>query len=140
MATATSGRQSAFSPLPARPGGRYRQHSVREGHQQQTVQLSLQLDSRSPHVKWGYDLFRRAMNTVQMGSPSGSFSFTGQFTQNPAHAAGTGAGLADTLLGLDASASLSVWQETGTRRWEHGLYIQDDYRITNKLTLNLGVR
>jgi hypothetical protein len=92
------------------------------------------------NVTFGYDLFRRGMNTVQMGAPSGNFSFTGQFTQNPAHAAGTGAGLADALLGLDASGSLSVWQETGTRRWEHGLYVQDDYRITNKLTLNLGMR
>ena len=92
------------------------------------------------NVTFGYDLFRRGMNTVQMGSPSGQFSFTGQFTQNPAHAAGTGNGLADALLGLDASAALSIWQETGTRRWEHGLYINDDYRITNKLTLNLGLR
>ncbi|HTS75049.1 MAG TPA: TonB-dependent receptor [Bryobacteraceae bacterium] len=91
-------------------------------------------------IKWGYDLFRRGMNTVQMGAPSGSFSFTGQFTQNPASPSGTGSGLADTLLGLDASASLSVWQETGTRRWEHGMFVQDDYRITNKLTLNLGLR
>jgi hypothetical protein len=91
-------------------------------------------------VKWGYDLFRRGMNTVQMGDPSGAFTFSGVFTQNPASANGTGSGLADALLGLDASAALSVWQETGTRRWEHGMYIQDDYRITNRLTLNAGVR
>jgi len=91
-------------------------------------------------VKWGYDLFRRAMNTVQMGSPSGNFSFSGQWTQNPASPGGTGVGLADALLGLDASASMSIWQETGTRRWEHGLYVQDDYRVNNKLTLNLGIR
>jgi hypothetical protein len=82
-------------------------------------------------IKFGYDLYRRAMNTVQMGSPSGSFSFNGTYS---------GAGLSDALLGLDASASLSVWQETGTRRWEHALYVQDDYRVTNKLTVNGGVR
>ena len=91
-------------------------------------------------VKWGYDVFKRGMNTVQAGSPSGNFAFNGQFTQNPASAAGTGSGMADALLGLDSSGTLSVWQEVGTKRWEHGLYLQDDYRITNKLTVNLGVR
>ncbi|HYA17329.1 MAG TPA: TonB-dependent receptor [Bryobacteraceae bacterium] len=91
------------------------------------------------NIKWGYDLFRRGMNTFQ-DSPSGSFSFTGQFTQNPAAAAGTGSGLADALLGLDASGSLSIQQLNGQRRWEHGAYVQDDYRVTNTLTLNMGLR
>ena len=90
-------------------------------------------------IKWGYDMFRRGMNTVQ-SSPSGSFSFTGQFTQNPAKPAGTGSGLADALLGLNASGNLSIWQLVGTRRWEHALYVQDDYRVSNKLTLNAGLR
>ena len=91
-------------------------------------------------LKWGYDLFRRGMNTVQMGSPSGNFVFNGQWTQNPAASARTGAGLADTLLGLDASASMSIWQEVGNRRWENALYVQDDYRISNTVTINAGVR
>ncbi len=89
-------------------------------------------------VKWGYDLFRRGMNFLQVGD--GAFTFSGQFTQNPASAAGTGSGPADALLGLDSAASLALAPETGTRRWEHGLYLQDDYRITKKLTVNYGVR
>jgi hypothetical protein len=90
-------------------------------------------------LKWGYDLFRRGMNTEQV-SPSGSFSFNGQWTQNPASPSGTGIGLADALLGLDASRSLSILQIVGNRRWEHALFLQEDYRLTNAVTLNAGLR
>ena len=105
-------------------------------------QYSVHFNSiRDKHsLKYGYDIFRRGMNTVQMGSPSGNFVFNGQWTQNPASPNRTGIGLADVLLGLDASASMSIWQEVGNRRWEHALYLQDDYRVSNSVTINAGVR
>ena len=70
----------------------------------------------------------------------GTFSFTGAFSQNPLKRSGSGSGMADLLLGIPASAGLSNLT-TGDLRYKNwGAYIQDDWKITNKLTLNLGLR
>jgi hypothetical protein len=90
--------------------------------------------------KFGHELLRRQFNQYSPTTPEGSFTFAGQFTQNPAKAAGTGNGVADLLLGLDSAASLSIEQEAGLRRWENSWFAQDDVRLTRKLTLNLGIR
>ncbi len=44
---------------------------------QTSYHLTKNLDKHT--IKWGYDIFRRTMNTVQPGTPSGSFSFPGGF-------------------------------------------------------------
>jgi len=70
----------------------------------------------------------------------GSFNFSGGFTQNPLARSGSGSGLADFLLGIPASAVLSNGL-TGDIRYHYlAGYIQDDWRVNDKLTLNLGVR
>ena len=46
------------------------------------------------------------MNTVQMGSPRATSFSPDNSLRIPRTPAGTGAGMADALLGLDASASL----------------------------------
>jgi Carboxypeptidase regulatory-like domain len=89
---------------------------------------------------FGYELLRRQFNHYSPTNPEGSFSFNGQFTQNPASAGGTGNALADMLLGLESSAALSIQPETGLRRWEQSWFAQDDIRVTSKLTLNVGIR
>jgi hypothetical protein len=91
-------------------------------------------------LKFGYDLLRRQMNQSSAANPEGNFTFNGQFTQNPARAAGTGSGLADMLLGLLNSATLDIEPIFGHRRWEHSWFINDDYRVSRKLTLNIGLR
>ena len=83
---------------------------------------------------------RRDLNAYAPNTGMGAFTITGQFTQNPQTAARTGSALADLLLGLDSTAKLSIWQEFGVRRWENPLFINDDFRVTQRLTLNLGLR
>ena len=69
----------------------------------------------------------------------GSFDFNGQFTsRTPGQ--GTGNAVADLLLGLTSSASLTT-QLVGTFLVDYyGGYFNDSWRISPKLTINLGLR
>ena len=70
----------------------------------------------------------------------GSYTFSGAFTQNPQRTAGTGLGIADFLLGVPSSSSLSNQLSGDIRYGYYGGFVQDDWKVTPKLTLNLGVR
>lgn len=91
-------------------------------------------------IRLGYELLRRQLNQFSPAAPQGTFSFNGQFTQNPTRAAGTGSGLADLLLGLQNSSRVDIEAVYGQRRWEHFWYINDDIRLTSRLTMNIGLR
>jgi hypothetical protein len=73
-------------------------------------------------------------------SARGSFSFTGAFTDNPQSTGNTGSGLADFLVGIPATSSLSNLLVGDLRYNYWGAFIQDDWKVTPKLTLNLGIR
>lgn len=65
-------------------------------------------------------------------SPEGNFGFNGSFT---------GYDFADFLLGLSSSYGESALEDT--RHWNSvswAAYVQDDWRATHRLTLNLGLR
>jgi hypothetical protein len=53
---------------------------------------------------------------------------------------GTGNVTADFLLGLVSTGSQDSPSHKIDNGWYYGLFFQDDWRITNRLTLNLGVR
>ena len=73
-------------------------------------------------------------------SARGSFNFSGAFTNNPTATANSGSGFADFLLGLPASSSLSTLLIGDLRYKYGGFFIQDDWKVTAKLTVNLGAR
>jgi hypothetical protein len=90
----------------------------------------------------GFQAFRYRTNIFYPGNEgvAGQFGFTGQFTGNGS-AAATGLGAADFLLGLPTT--LGVGANAGNRYLNNSLfaaYGQDNWRMTDRLTLNLGLR
>jgi hypothetical protein len=92
-------------------------------------------------IQMGGDFTRLQYNVLQTLNFRGSMSFTTAYTSNPASPTGTGLGLGDLLLGKPISATLQFQNGTrGLRRSDVSVFAQDDYKVTDKLTLNLGIR
>jgi hypothetical protein len=92
-------------------------------------------------LKMGPQLRWSQFNLFQIGQPRGAFGFTGEFTSDsPTSGDGSGNGLADMLLGLPTSSTISTLTYFGNRQQTYGGFIQDDYQVSRTLTLNLGVR
>ena len=112
------------------------------GGQTKTYQVSDNLitTSGNHYFKTGVDIRHMRFNELAGFGSRGSFGFNGQFTQLPG-VAGTGSPFADFLLGFSNSASgLTGETESKLRGTIYALYFQDDWRVSRKLTLNLGVR
>ncbi len=100
--------------------------------------LSMVHDRHS--LKFGMDFGRQQRNFFQDQEPRGWFTFSGQYSSDLATGAG-GNGLADLLLGLPISSYQDAFVgEDPTRYWDLAEFVQDDFRATPSLTLNLGLR
>lgn len=70
----------------------------------------------------------------------GLFEFSGVYTQDPQSRGNTGNPLGDFLLGLAGNGIISTTQIGTLKHRAYQFYIQDDWKVTPKLTLNLGAR
>jgi hypothetical protein len=80
-------------------------------------------------------------NLLQIGQPRGNLSFSGQFTSDAGSLGdGSGNGLADMLLGTPVTSIISTVTYFGNRQHTYGAFVEDNYKATSKLTLDLGLR
>jgi Carboxypeptidase regulatory-like domain/TonB dependent receptor len=92
-------------------------------------------------VKFGGEILQVQYNRYEAPSSLANFQFTNGFTTRTTNNDGTGDALASMLLALPATANRSVGpSRIDGRQWTYSAYIQDDFRIVPKLTLNLGLR
>jgi hypothetical protein len=90
-------------------------------------------------IKFGAVYFRDRFNGHTSNFPRGTYDFNGQYTSQ----IGTTptAGLADFALGAtDAIERTEQFGYFGERRWRLGSFIQDEWRVNNRLTVTYGLR
>lgn len=93
-------------------------------------------------VKSGFQLRKNQFNVFNPGGNfAGIYNFNGQLSSpqraagNPVHA------MSDFLLGLVKTANYDLPQPmTGRRNTNLGIFVQDDWKVSRKLTVNAGVR
>ena len=92
------------------------------------------------NYKAGFELRKYYLNN-RAKSGSGDFNFNPQQTELPGFAASTGHAFASFLLGAVQSASRGVAVANfGYRVTQPSFYFSDDWKVNQKLTLNLGLR
>lgn len=93
------------------------------------------------NLKVGAEFRRYRYNTFEPGSLGGSFSFSDRETSLPGFTSDTGIPFASFILGAVDSGSRAVYTtEPGYRSGSLDMFIQDNWKVTSKLTLNLGLR
>jgi hypothetical protein len=99
----------------------------------------------SHSLKTGTDIRLQRLDALQPPSPTGNFQFTNIFTAGLSAAgtpvANTGNGFASFLAGPVTRFTIDAQSEVlGPRATIAEFFLQDDWRASRRLTVNLGVR
>ena len=82
-------------------------------------------------LKFGFDWMSRRFAFFSPGAPTGQLTFSGIYS---------GFGLGDFLLGNPITSRLDVSSFFNLHRFYASWFVQDNWRVNSKLTINMGLR
>jgi hypothetical protein len=92
-------------------------------------------------IRWGVDLRRNMEDLYTVNAHTAGYFEFNQTLTGSADVPGSGLGSASMLLGQPSYFSRGIFNFIPhERQWRDGLYIQDIWRVTPKLTANFGLR
>ena len=104
-------------------------HSIKVGYQYLYVRTEI-LDTNPLYGQDTYSGGFSKPTCAQLGQPTGC----------TVPSDSTSYSLADFMFGLPNQINLGSYTIINLRQFVHSLYVQDDYRVSTKLTLNIGLR
>ncbi len=132
--------------LPAFTISGYTQLGDNSTYPENSHTATFQLDSTltriqgSHTIKFGALFLRHRFNGFSAFPTRGTFDFNGQFTRQIGSTSSQSA-LADFALGATDAASRNILNGTfGMRMWQFAPFVQDTWRATERLTIDLGFR
>jgi hypothetical protein len=92
-------------------------------------------------IKFGGALLRYQLNYLESNLSRGQYNYTGVFTSADGSGTGSGDPLADFLLGFPQTSTRTVGSgQAYLRQSVYAAFVQDDWRISPRLTVNFGAR
>jgi len=90
-------------------------------------------------LKFGVNFQRINTSELQPVTATGVYNYNGQYTGIPG-VANTGSGVADFLADQQNNATTGVAKYADDHRWIRAAYGQDDWKATQNVTVNFGIR
>lgn len=87
---------------------------------------------KSHSLRYGAEVRTTKIDLDNTNTPNGNFTFTGRYTGNA---------IADLLLGFPSQSQRLIGPPVSDlRSWQLAVFVQDEWRVNNRLSLNYGLR